>query len=673
MSMPAPVPPIDPADDIRSKAVHAKAIALGKLAIRATTSAGSGHPTTALSLAHLVTVLMYGVMRWDPARPDAPGSDRLVLSEGHAVPIVYAACTDLGVTVRPGGAARPMTLDDLLALRSIDSFVDGHPNPMLGFPFFDAATGSLGQGLSVAAGLAAAARIDGSAKAIYCIIGDGEAREGQIWEAMDFIADHGLSSVVALFNCNALGQSDRVSPAQDWQSLARKAEAFGWEAVVVDGHDPVAIEQVLRARPTSREARPLCVIARTVKGWGVPDLGGMGHHGTPVTAGGLDAALAALDARARALGVAGIDPGASAAVLTIAPPPAPPASTPATEPVGFMAAVGRNPTVAAAVKEKRALSPRRAYGLALEALGAANPAVVALDADVKNSTYADGFAKAFPERYFEARIAEQNMVSAAAGLASGGKIPFASTFGRFLERAFDQIEMAVIGGAGLKLVGTHAGATLASDGPSQMALADVAFMRAFSHVEDKAGRPAVTVLTPSDAVGAYAMVLAMARSPGAFYLRAVRADLPILYAEDDRFPFGGHKVLRCSPNDGPRMVLVASGYMVHGCLEAAEVLAKAGHSVAVVDAYCLPMGTAPVLALAGRGGVVMTVEDNYVGGIGSELAEAAAEAVDAPRVHALAVRTMPKSGRTPNDVLAYVRLGVADIVSAVEAAARNVA
>ncbi len=357
-----------------------------------------------------------------------------------------------------------MTMDDLLALRSIDSFVDGHPNPMLGFPFFDAATGSLGQGLSVAAGLAAAARIDGSAKAIYCIIGDGEAREGQIWEAMDFIADHGLSSVVALFNCNALGQSDRVAPAQDWQSLARKAEAFGWEAVVVDGHDPVAIEQVLRARPTSPEARPLCVIARTVKGWGVPDLGGMGHHGTPVTAGALDAALAALDARARALGVADIDPRASAAVLTIAPPPAPPVSTPATEPVGFMAAVGPQPDGRRGGEGNA--RPLAAPGLRARPGGARGreSAVVALDADVKNSTYADGFAKAFPERYFEARIAEQNMVSAAAGLASGGKIPFASTFGRFLERAFDQIEMAVIGGAGLKLVGSHAGATLPRTG-----------------------------------------------------------------------------------------------------------------------------------------------------------------------------------------------------------------
>lgn len=205
--------------DTPAQAVAAKAIVLGKLALRATTAAGSGHPTTALSLAHLVAVLMYRVMRWDPAAPEAPGSDRLVLSEGHAVPIVYAACADLGVMVCPDGVPRPMTMDDLMALRSIGSFVDGHPNPMLGFPFFDAATGSLGQGLSVAAGLAAAARIDGLDKAVYCIIGDGEAREGQIWEAMDFIAEHRLSRVVAILNCNTLGQSDSVAAAQDWQAL----------------------------------------------------------------------------------------------------------------------------------------------------------------------------------------------------------------------------------------------------------------------------------------------------------------------------------------------------------------------------------------------------------------------------------------------------------------------
>lgn len=651
-----------------TKALQAKAIALGKLAVRATTSAGSGHPTTALSLAHLVAVLMYRVMRWDPLVPDAAGSDRLVLSEGHAVPIVYAACADLGVTVCPDDRSRAMTMDDLLALRSIGSFVDGHPNPMLGFPFFDAATGSLGQGLSVAAGLAAAARVDGLDKSIFCIVGDGEAREGQIWEAMDFIADHGLSSVVAIFNCNTLGQSDSVAAAQDWQTLRRKAEAFGWEAIPIDGHDVEAIERVLRERRGPTDRKPLCVIARTVKGWGVPNLAGMGHHGTPVSSGELEAALSELDRRAEELGLADLDMDADAGALRIAPPPEPSRPAPPSDVLGFMASVANEPKVDEALRSKHAISPRRAYGLALQALGAANPRVVALDADVKNSTYADGFAKAYPERFFEARIAEQNMVSVAAGLANGGKVPFASTFGRFLERAFDQIEMAIVGGAEIKLVGSHVGVTLASDGPSQMALADVAFMRAFSHVTDRHGRPAITVLTPSDAAGAYEMTLTMARSPGAFYLRTVRADLPILYGEDERFPLGGHKVLRKGDGEGRQVVLAASGYMVHSCLKAAAALSEDGPSVTVVDTYCLPLDAASLLALAGRDGVILTVEDTYVGGLGSELAEAAASSLNGPKVRSLVVRRMPKSGRTPDEVLDYVHLGVGDIVAAALAA-----
>ena len=565
-----------------------------------------------------------------------------------------------------------MTLDDLMALRAIGSPIDGHPNPMLGFPFFDAATGSLGQGLSVAAGLGAAARLDGIAKAIYCIIGDGEAREGQIWEAMDFIADHALTNVVAIFNCNTLGQSDFVASAQDWQHLQRKAEAFGWTAVAIDGHDPAAIEAALRQRAElMTRGKPLCIVARTVKGWGVPNLGGMGHHGTPVTKGQLEAALFELDKRAAELGVAGLDPAESKEALRIAPPLPVPAPTAAREPVGFMAAVRGEPKLAEAVTAKKAMSPRRAYGLALKALGAAKPRVVALDADVKNSTYTQDFAQAYPDRYFEARIAEQNMISAAAGLSSGGKIPFASTFGRFLERAFDQIEMAVIGGANLKLVGSHVGVTLASDGPSQMALADVVFMRAFAHVQDHRGNPAVTVLTPSDAVSAYNLVLAMAAFPSACYLRAVRADLPILYEEGDTFPFGGHKVLRqAGEGGGRRVVLVAHGYLVHSCLKAAEALHAQGIAAAVVDAYSLPMDAAPVLALAGQGGAILTVEDNYVGGVGSELAEAAVVMDGPPRVRSLAVRNMPKSGRTPEDVLAYVHLSVNEIVAAAAAASR---
>jgi transketolase len=334
--------------------------------------------------------------------------------------------------------------------------------------------------------------------------------------------------------------------------------------------------------------------------------------------------------------------------------------------------VAGNTKVAKSVEEKKALSPRRAYGLALKALGAANPRIVALDGDVKNSTYAEDFAKAYPERYFEGRIAEQNMVSAGAGLAAAGKIAFVSTFGRFMERAFDEIEMAVIGGLPIKLVGTHVGVTLAADGPSQMALADVAFMRALAHADDYRGNPAMTVLTPSDPVSAYNLVLAMAEHPGACYLRAVRGDLPILYRESERFPFVGHKVVRRAEPDRPAIVLAGSGYLVHSCLKAAEALQPLGITATVIDAYALPLDAAPVLGLARSAGApILTVEDSYAGGIGSEIAEAAAASGDGPRVRMLAVRNIPKSGRTADDVLAYVHLSVAEIVQAAKTLTRQ--
>jgi transketolase len=652
-----------------SQLIRAKAIELGKLAVRATTAAGSGHPTSALSLAHITVALMYRVMRWRPEQPRDPGADRLVLSEGHAVPIIYAACADLGVTFYPQGRAKRMTVDDLMTLRDVDSPIDGHPNPALGFPLFDAATGSLGQGLSVAAGLGCGARLDGMDKVIYCIIGDGESREGQIWEAMDFIRDQRLSNVVALFNCNGLGQSDVVSPEQDWAHLKSKSEAFGWSTAVIDGHDPDAILAALdRRADLAKEGKSLAVIARTVKGWGVPSLGGMGHHGTPVPKDQLDSVLAALDQRARELGVAGISHEEMAGALTITPPPAAPAPPPpARAPAGFMAAVNGDAKVAQSVEAKKALSPRRAYGLALKALGDANPRVVALDGDVKNSTYAEDFAKTYPERYFEARIAEQNMVSAAAGLAAAGKTAFASTFGRFMERAFDQVEMATISSLPIKLVGTHVGVTLAADGPSQMGIADVAFMRALAHTDDYRGNSAMTVLTPSDAVSAYNLALAMAEHPGACYLRAVRADLPILYRESERFPFAGHKVVRRAGTERPAIVLAATGYLVHSCLRAAEALQQRGVAATVIDAYALPLDTAPLLALARDANApILTVEDNYVGGIGSEIAEAVAASGEGIRTRMLAVRNIPKSSRTPDDVLAYVHLSVAEIVHAAD-------
>src|SRR5689334_2338848 len=305
-------------------AVNRKAVDLGKLSVEMTTSAGSGHPSTALSLTHLVTVLMYHQMRWDPKDPWNPAADRLVLSEGHAVPILYAAMADLGVAIGQDKAhSHPMTKEEANTLRAIDSPIDGHPNPGLGVHFFDAATGSLGQGLSVAAGLAAAARMDKIDRDIYCLIGDGEAREGQIWEAMDFIADHVLTNCVPIFNCNELAQSDYVSPQQSFQGVARKAEAYGFIVRIIDGHDPLEIAKAFNELHVIKNGnRPLCVVARTVKGWGASAEQGMGKHGTPVKKDKMPEVLGELDKTARDLGVADYKLDSELKITT--PPPVTP-------------------------------------------------------------------------------------------------------------------------------------------------------------------------------------------------------------------------------------------------------------------------------------------------------------------------------------------------------------
>src|SRR5688572_26572699 len=401
-------------------AVHRKAVEIGKLSVEMTTAAGSGHPSTALSLAHLITVLMYHQMRWDPKDPWNPAADRLVLSEGHAVPILYAAYADLGGVIVPTGkgreAARSMTRDDAMTLRAIDSPIDGHPHPQVGFPFADAATGSLGQGLSVAAGLGAAARHDKLDRNVYCIIGDGESREGQIWEAMDFIADHALTNVVPIFNCNELAQSDWVSPQQSAETLAKKAEAFGFIARIVDGHDPEQISKALNELHVVQNGhRPLAVIARTVKGWGAPSEQGMGHHGTPVKKDKLQAIFAELDKTAQGVGAGGFKPNGE---LKITPP-----KGGSREPSGSAAGRGRikiapfleGLAMVGLDKDFNAgkpIAPRKAYGAALVALGATgDPRVMGLDADVKNSTHAEWFAKKYPAQFLECKIAEQNMYS----------------------------------------------------------------------------------------------------------------------------------------------------------------------------------------------------------------------------------------------------------------------
>jgi transketolase len=644
--------------------VNRKAIAIGKLSVEMTTSAGSGHPSTALSLAHLVTVLMYHQMRWDPKNPWDGGSDRLILSEGHAVPIIYAAYCDLGGMLgRTPAEARPMTRQDAMDLRAINSPIDGHPNPQVGFPFADAATGSLGQGLSVAAGLAAAARADKLDRNFYCIMGDGESREGQVWEALDFIVDHGLTNVISIFNCNELAQSDWVSAQQSSETLAHKLDAFGYAVAVINGHSPSEIDAAFKRLPVIKNGnRPLAIVARTIKGWGAPDEQGMGKHGTPVKKDKLQTIIGELDRTAIDLGVE-VDTDTSNVDLHI-PPVTTKAKPREKKPIKIpsyaegLAKVGLDKDFAA----KKPIAPRKAYGAALVALGEIDKRVFGLDCDVKNSTHAEWFAKRFPDQYLECRIAEQNMFSVAAGLSAAGKIPFCSTFAKFVSRGYDQVEMAIVSGADLKITGTHAGVTLAADGPSQMSLPDVAFFRSFCHVTNFNGQPAVQYFFPSDGVSCYRMTELMANLDGACYQRALRAETNALYKPEETFEPGGYKVLR----EGKDLVFVSAGYMVHECLSAADELAKSGKKVGVIDAYGMPLKTRGILDIATKsGGLIVTVEDNYTGGLDAEIATADAEAGAKLTLRHLFVHQIPKSGREPDDVLNYLGLGHKAIVKAV--------
>ena len=633
-------------------AVHAQAIELDKLSLEMCAGAGSGHPSTSMSLGHIVTVLMFHSMRWSPDQPDYPTSDRLVLSEGHAVPIIYAACAKLGVRIGKDPAnRRPMTIEDLATLRAADSEIDGHPNPMEGFPFFDAATGSLGQGLSVAAGLAEAARLDESERRVYCIIGDGESREGQISEALDYIAERKLNNVLPIFNCNEFGQADRVSPMQSDEVLKKKLEARGFEVREIDGHNPAQIREAFDAfRELKENDAPIAVVANTVKGWGAPTLHGSGWHGKPAEGDALDRARAELDERRTELTTS----LASSDQFMIQPP----AQAPARE-----IRMGDLPPLTQIMKQydmesvlhSGRLATRKAYGVALRALGHVNDRVVVLDADVSNSTYAETFRKdqALAHRFLECKIAEQNMMSMGAGLAAAGKVPFCSTFAKFVTRAYDQIEMAMNSGANLKIVGSHAGISLAADGPSQMSLPDVSWFRSLSTMRDHRGNPGCYVLQPADAYAAYALTGVMAEYEGMCYMRTLRPETEFLYSDDVVFNLGGFEVL----NEGRDVLIVAAGYCVHEANKAIDALDRAGVAATLVDAYSLPFDEDALLDLANENnGYVVTVEDNYGGGLGSAVADALTESGDAFTLKQMYVKRIPKSAREPDELMAMCGL-----------------
>lgn len=638
-------------------AVHAKAIQLDHQCLEMCAAAGSGHPTSAMSLGHIVTVLLYHSMRWLPDHPRYPTSDRLVLSEGHAVPIIYAAVADVGGAVGKGNERIPLTPADLLTFRANDSYLDGHPNPVEGFPFFDAATGSLGQGLSVAAGLGIAARHDGYDKRIYCLIGDGESREGQVWEAVDFLVDHRLTNVLPIFNCNGYGQADTVSRQQLPDRLADKLQAAGLKVLAIDGHDPSEIKAAFDEFAENAEGdAPIAVVARTVKGWGAPSLQGGGWHGKPATNDKLAQAREELNATS----VTVTSALATSDELRIYPP----AEHEATEvtpeaPMSFPEAMKRYDMET--VYRSGKLATRRAYGLALRALGHADPRVFALDADVSNSTFSEWFAhdRDLADRFVECKIAEQNMISVGAGLSAAGKIPFCSTFAKFVTRAYDQVEMAIISGANLKIVGSHSGISLAADGPSQMSLPDVAWFRSLSTAKDHRNNPACYLLQPADAFAAYALTLRMAEHDGTCYMRTHRPDVEFIYDEKTTFELGGFETL----TEGRDLLIVTAGYMVHECNKALDALDRMGVDASLVDLYSIPFDAEALLDLANaNNGYVLTVEDNYGGGLGSAVADACTESGDAFTIEQMYVRDIPKSARSEDEIMRQCGLHHTDIV-----------
>lgn len=636
----------------KASIAHAKAVELGKHVLRMTTAAGSGHPSSALALCHIVVELMYRQMRYDPTNPWNPSSDRLVLSIGHAVPIVYAAYADLGGAVGLSEASRRiLTIDDLSALRELSSELDGHPNPAEGFPFFDAATGSLGQGLSVAAGLAMAARLNGIKKRIFVIGGDGESREGQVWEAMDFIVDHKLTNVCMVFSCNGHGQADAVSFQQSAEAIAAKAAAFGWHVIDIDGHSPEELSAALTKAGSKK--KPTAIVARTVKGWGVDLMRGKNFHGKPIPAEDLERACGELDATGQRLGAT---PGGHlhprSRSITVRRQAGKPIALPSFEialkRVGLESAL-----------DARKLATRVAYGAALVALGDADPRIVSLDGDVSNSTFSNLFAAKHADRFFECRIAEQNMISVGAGLAAAGKIPFASSFAKFIARATDQIDMAAISRANLKIVGSHAGVSLGADGPSQMSVADVAYFRSMTRAENGRGQVICHTFHPCDAISAFRCAELMANVDGLCFMRTHRPTVPFVYPFDERFELNGVKHLRTGEN----LTLVSCGFMLHTVLEAADRLAGDGLECNVFDAYTFPLDAEPILKAAQAScGVILTVEDNYLGGLHAELAEAAA-AVGHVRVTGMTVRRIPKSAKTADEIFSLVGIGLEQIIA----------
>ena len=587
--------------------------------IRASAVTNSGHPTSSMSGADLMAVLLDAHLRYDFGEPDDPHNDHLIFSKGHASPLLYSM-------YRAAGAIDEA---ELLTFRKLGSRLEGHPTPDI--PWVDVATGSLGQGLPDGVGVALAGKkLDRLPYRVWVLCGDSEMAEGSMWEAFEHAAFFELDNLTAIIDVNRLGQRGETMHGWDLDSYADRARAYGWHAIEIDGHDVEAIDRAY-SEAESTSGQPTVVVARTIKGKGVKEVEDKpGWHGK------------ALDHPEQAIEELG---GVRNIVVDVHKPDR------SAEPHVFEAS---GELELPSWGEGEEVATRLAYGEALKALGGARGDVVAVDGEVSNSTYAELFARAYPERYFEMYIAEQQLVATAVGLQVRNWVPFASTFAAFFSRAYDFIRMAAISQANIRLCGSHAGVSIGEDGPSQMALEDLAMMRAVH---------GSTVLYPSDANQTAKLVAAMADRDGIVFMRSTRAATPVIYGAGEEFPIGGSRLVR----EGDDLTIVAAGITLHESLKAAEQLAGEGIEVCVIDLYSVKPADGETLRAAAEatGGRVLTVEDHWPeGGIGDAVLEALSADGELPaRVVRLAVREMPGSGK-PAELLAAAGIDADHIAEA---------
>ena len=592
--------------------------------VRASAEAGSGHPTSSMSAADLCSVLLAKYLRYDFADPENPNNDHLIFSKGHASPLLYAIFK----------AAGAISDEELLSFRKFGSRLQGHPTPAI--PWVDVATGSLGQGLPIAVGVALAGkRLDRLPYRVWVLCGDSELAEGSMWEAFEQAAFSKLDNLTAIIDVNRLGQRGETMHGWDLTSYTERARAFGWNVIEIDGHD---VRQIDRAygEATATNGTPTAIIARTTKGKGVAAVENKeGMHGK---------ALSDSEASIAELG------GIRSIQAKVAAPAngGRPHEFPIQAPEATRYTLGEK------------VATRQAYGDALKTLGGARGDVVALDGEVSNSTFAEIFAQAHPDRYFEMYIAEQQMVAAAVGMQARKWVPFVSTFAAFLARAYDFIRMAAVSQANIRLVGSHAGVSIGEDGPSQMGLEDIAALRAVH---------GSTVLYPSDANQTVELVYQMARREGIVYLRTTRQAMPVIYDFDESFTIGGSRVVRCGESDD--ITIIGAGITLHEALRASEMLDGDGISARVIDLYSIkPIDSVTLRAAAEETGRLITVEDHWAeGGLGDAVLDVFAGTDVRPLIVKLAVRDMPGSG-TPAELLGAAGI---DAVHIADAARRVVA